>query len=491
MCKVLPDKNAILFNETKYSYSQLNKEVVTLCENLETIGCRRGSHLGTLFKNGPEFIVLMLAAARSDLILVPLNPSYPQKTINRLLEEMDVDFIFSFKNIQSKKRVEYGKLEICRSTILFFQVGLTEKKQYGHLSNGTPFILTATSGSTGNPKPIALSQEVKILRSEAACKLYGVTENDIILSATPLHHSLGMRLCLLPLLIGATSVILPKFSPQRLVDIIDKYLVSFSILVSSQLLSLSKFLQNSSSLLTSLRLVVSSSAPLDKETKLKLRTKFSFALHECYGTSELSIVSNINLSLPSMSVDSVGEVCEEVEVRIIDNSNETLPEGRLGEICCRSKLGFTGYYGLSEETDKSHTHDGFFRTGDIGMIKDNTLFFRGRIKDVIITGGMNIYPQDIEEVILDCPNVKECAALGIHNPRLGEILVTIIAPNEINEKFDILLLQRHCLKSLSDYQQPIQYYLIDTLPLNSIGKIDKPSLRSWCMEQKGLLPNRI
>jgi long-chain acyl-CoA synthetase len=198
-------------------------------------------------------------------------------------------------------------------------------------------------------------------------------------------------------------------------------------------------------------------------------------VHECYGASEVGIISNLSCQSSKNKLHTVGVAVSGAEIAIVDNSGNQLPTGEIGEITCKSKASFSGYYGNKDSTQKSLKND-YFYTGDMGYLdEDNHLIFSSRKKEIIITGGTNVYPADVEVVLNQHPLVKETSVVGVEDKKLGEKVVAFV----ISKKESVLTsrnLQRHCMHNLADYQKPLDYVFVSEFPRTALGKILKRKL---------------
>ena len=225
-----------------------------------------------------------------------------------------------------------------------------------------------------------MTQKTKLLRSYFTKKIYNLSSNSVIIASTPLYHSLALRLVLLPIIIGATSVILSGFSTKKWFGEVKKNNVTFSILVSSQLENLINYKKNIFDKLRNLKTIVSSSSKLNKLVRNKIE-KLKFPnIYEIYGTSEIAGVTNFKINKNNNKIDSVGKKCSYASIKIIDDKNNILKPGSIGEIICKTPLIFSGYLDKPNET-KSCFYGKYFKTGDMGyMDKDNYLYFASRKK---------------------------------------------------------------------------------------------------------------
>ncbi|HFD86547.1 MAG TPA: long-chain fatty acid--CoA ligase, partial [Gammaproteobacteria bacterium] len=350
-----------------------------------------------------------------------------------------------------------------------------------------PYILTMTSGSTGDPKPIGLTQATKFERAMSAIGLYQVSADDRILAATPLYHSLAERLALMAMISGATLVLKSRFSATQWMNTVREQRVSFTIAVSSQLKQVAGHLAcHQDDFSHTLRCVVSSSALLEPPVKAALIKRLDCDFHECYGASEIAIATNLSPGDAERKVSSVGRPIPGVEVMIVGDRDQPMEPGQVGEIVCRTPLSFSGYYQKHEKTVAAWWHE-YFRTGDLGKLdEEGFLYYIGRKKELIISGGINIYPSDIEAVIGDVAGVDEVAAFAMDDSALGEVVAVAVVPMA-GSKPALKALRLHCARNLSDYQIPRKILLVESLPRNSMGKVVRRDLKQLLVDEPGEL----
>jgi long-chain acyl-CoA synthetase len=502
----MPHKQSICCEDATLNYQALAELVGRWSRAMSICGVKHGDHIGVILPNSIEFVALMLVAADIGAVLVPLNPSLTPSAVHRAFAVADVKHVVSISNILRDLVDKNTGVDFSTITGLWLSIddvagldqaglnrgGLDEARSVrclAELLQGVALntassnvakeedalILTMTSGSTGDPKPIILTQRTKFNRAMAAIELYGISEQDVTLAATPLYHSLAERLVLIPLLTGGTSVVMSKFSASAWLNCVAEHAVTFTIAVSSQLKQIAQELDSDNADtydITSLRCIVSSSALLDHVVKAKLLAKFDCEFHECYGTSEIAIASNLDRWSAQVKLESVGTAAPGVEVKIIGKSSELILNGEVGEIVCKTPMLFGGYYKRPEQTQAAMWGE-YFRTGDLGRLdKDGYLYYLGRTKDIIISGGINIYPADIEAVVNAHASVLESAAFAFADERLGEVVAIAIVPVS-NAEFNLRQLRFHCCEHLSDFQQPRKFFVVDELPKNSMGKLMK------------------
>lgn len=480
-----PDKLALVVGNARYTYRDLLQEVDALADGLSIAGVRAGDHLGVLLPNCAEFVLTLLAGARLGVVIVPQSMGLGAEALAATFQAADVRHLIAWAGAISNlaglrlppggiRVVAGGVREGWTSVQALIDTGRATPGPVPVLPDDLPYLMVLTSGSTGQPKPILLSQRTKRLRAASAAELYGVTADDVTLAATPLYHSLAQRLVLMPLISGGTSIVMAHFTPASWIATVRQHGVTFSIAVSSQLRQILDTLIASGETLPSLRCLVSSSALLDDETKARLLAHLSCAFHECYGASEIAIATNLAPDAASRKLGSVGTAIPGTDVLILGENGQAVPPDTPGEIACRTPMLFSGYYAQPAATQAAMWGD-YFRTGDLGrMDSEGFLFFLGRIKDIIISGGINIYPKDIEDVVASHPAVKECAAIPLPDDQLGEVVGVVVACHAPAQPRD---LQRLCMQRLGDFQQPRRFFVVDALPRNAMGKLDKPALR--------------
>ncbi|MCG7563581.1 class I adenylate-forming enzyme family protein [Pseudoalteromonas sp. McH1-42] len=478
-----PDKTALVFEQQTLSYQALNAQVLKLCVHFDRLGLRPGQRVALFAPNGLEYPVVMLAAARLGLAIVPLPISLKGDALSVALKKTPVAAVIAWPSIG---RTLLADAVIDPTNLISLSQPVADEPCWHDIMseesvvqsvsapaqkidvNG-PYILTMTSGSTGQPKPIVLSQQCKISRAyDATINYYGLTPDEVVLVATPLYHSLAQRGVLMPLMLGATSVILPKFTLSKWLCAIETHQVSFLFAVSAQLESLLSSDEEAD--LSSLRCVVSSSAVLSAESKQALLRKLPCRFHECYGASEVGVVSDFCVSERRDKNGAVGEALPFVQVKILDQQGQAVDEGEVGEIACQTITGFSGYLKMPQQTQDAFDPQGYFLTGDLGYLDgDGFLYYVGRKKEVISSGGINIFPQDIEAVFRKHPKVVDCVAFGCADRQLGEyIKVVYEQQGDMDISRELRLL---CLSELTDYQQPRSLERISALPRTPMGKV--------------------
>ncbi len=431
-------KTALLFNDNIINYSELSKIVYKISSEIEIA---KSTHMAVLLDNSIEFVGLLIAAAKVGVTLVPFDKTTPKKQLEKLYIKININYQYSDKGIET----------------INSYCGIKNS-----LTNDLPYIVVSTSGSISEPKPIILTQNIKLKRIKIAQRTYKLDNNDIILVSTPMHHSLAQRGVLLGLTLGATVVLMDVFSPKQYLELIQKAQVTFSFAVSSQLENIVDIIEKYT--VKSIKKIVSSSYSIKPDIKNKLLNYFN--IYECYGTSEIGCVTQLEPKDLDKHLESVGKPIDGIDIKIIN----PLQQG-IGEIIVKSPWKFKKYYNMPQITSDSFL-DSYFKTGDLGVLRDGYLYYMGRTKDIIKTGGISVYPIDIERVLKDINGIDEIAVVGIDDSYFGEAVIAIFKGDA--KITDIVKIAK---QELLSYQQPLFYDKVDVLPKNSLGKLQKFKLR--------------
>lgn len=498
-----PDRTAIVCGDDVLTYN----EFASLCRRVAMVLHRRGVDVGDrillIAENSISFAAVLVATADLGAILVPVSTSLSLAAIVTAGQSVHARHIIADDRViaalQGEKQIGFGEGACLTLGKLQDQTHPSEGQMslmegvsalkavpeaFGLGHDALSYILTMTSGSTGAPKPILLTQGSKTARASALVALYGVDENDTVLAATPMYHSLAQRLVLTPLLVGGTSVIMGPFTPQNWLESVCSHHVSFTILVSSQIVAISRYIKENSNddldECQSLRVLVSSSAALKITDKAEALEVFECDIYECYGTSEIAIATSLKLSADQEVLGSVGFAAPGVGIQILSEEDEVCKSGEIGEIVCRTPMLFGGYYEQEAQTQAA-MYGEYFKTGDLGRIDaEGALHFCGRKKDIIIVGGINVYPSDIENVVLQMPGIFACAAFSMESNELGEVTAIAIVRDAMDETALVSArsVRRWCMGRLADFQFPHRIVFVEALPTNAMGKLMRGELSS-------------
>ncbi|HBH01505.1 MAG TPA: long-chain fatty acid--CoA ligase [Candidatus Rokubacteria bacterium] len=338
-------------------------------------------------------------------------------------------------------------------------------------------VILYTSGTTGRPKGVALSHANLASNARAAANLYELDRTAWALGVLPLSHSYGLTVMNAGNILGTRAVLLRWFNPEGVLEAIARFRVQSMSAVPTMLVYLLHYPDADRFDTSSMRLWGSGAAPLPLEIVEPFEKKFGGRILEGYGLTEASPVVSAHRLSGVRKLGSVGLPIPGVEVRIHDDDDRALPAGELGEVCVRGPNIMLGYYGLPEETTRT-LRGGWLHTGDVGRLDvDGFLYIVERKKDLIIRGGFNIYPREVEEVLYAHPRVAEAAVVGMRDPLMGEDVLAFVAlkPGAAATADEILAF---CQERLAKYKCPKQVRFVDALPKNPVGKILRKELRA-------------
>lgn len=476
-------KTAIVDSDgTNWSYGLLLRKIEEIIDLLRyDLRLSHVTRIGIAVEDSALSIAFIFATSALNLEIITLNPKLKSEQILRLLNEVKCDYLITNTNLNLSNAEIVGQF----GDLTFINFGDEGSKYVSSNFNygAETFIVTASSGSTGDPKPIALSQETKFRRMLQSASLYSLTESDVIINASPFFHSMGQRLTFLPLLLGGTLVLLPRFNADRWLESVKKNSVTFTICVSTHLHALTPHLLRAKSGDLPIRQIVSSSAALNLTSKNALFQSEVFLFNEQYGATEVATATNLNSGDFQKSPLSVGNACREaqIEIRTADGAKQEIYG--TGEIHVRSSLAYEGYV-FNGELKEFNKEIEFFPTGDLGKLDEfGFLYFLGRKKEVINVGGQNVYPLDVEKVMLECADVDECLVVPAPDEYFGEIPVALIVTR--SEK-NLVLSQIRNLAAvqLASFQQPMHYEFVDAIPKLPSGKVNRILLMEYAASLK-------
>lgn len=493
VAKNYPNKLAFISHTKKITFLELKKKVENLAISLKNNGIKSQQKIGILSNNSIDYIIVELACAVIDVVLVPISVSMAKKDIIKQIKFTDVKYIFLWHSVYHDLQKSLLKLKIKKNNITTIGKKIKNVNFLDELINtknkiinkiktknktgSNPFLIILTSGSTSNPKAIVFSQKTKLLRGFSAAELYNIKKSDKLILGTPIKQSISQRFIHLSIILGCTTVVMENFSVNLWLDLVKKHKITFSILVASQIKNISKYLKIKDPRLRTLKKLVSCCAELDTQTKnIIIKKKICRDFYDTYGATEVGTVTNLNLSKLSSKKNSLGPSIKNVNIKILDkNNNEIKEKNKEGVIACKSKFIFSYY--LKSDLKNKNTFKEYFKTGDIGYL-DNAgmLHLTGREKEIIIVGGVNVFPKDIERVLDSNSIIKKSSVIGLKDKRLGEGIIAFIILRK-KKKFNLFEMKKFCVKNLSDYQQPHKFIILKKFPLGGYGKISKYKLK--------------
>jgi len=479
------DKVLLTTEEDKqYTFSEIDQTSAQIANYLIELGAKVGDRISTQIEKSPEGLCLYFACLRAGLIYHPLNTAYSRSELEYFFGNAEpFAIVCDEKNVAL---IESSLTPPLTPTILTLngngQGSLTKNssrcaKAFAVVPRAENDFATLlySSGTTGVPKGIMLTHGNLLSSAKSLVEAWGFTSDDCLLHCLPTFHVHGLFISLgCILLSGASLRWLSAFNTKNVI----KYLPESTVMMGvptyyTRLLDDERFTRQVSE---NIRLYVSGSAPLKEDTFALFEQRTGHRILERYGMTE----TNVNTSNPldgERKAGTVGLPLPGVEVRIVDDSGKTLATGEIGNIQVHGPNVFPGYWHLPEKTAESFTDEHYFDTGDKGLIdSDGYVSIVGRSKDLIISGGLNIYPKEVEIVIDELDGVKESTVIGVPHSDFGEAVVAIIVEEQKNT-LEEEQIRTNMKGKIANFKIPKRVIFIEELPRNTMGKVQKNILR--------------
>ncbi|MCB1191323.1 MAG: long-chain-fatty-acid--CoA ligase [Leptospiraceae bacterium] len=492
------NKTYLIFMEKETSYSQMNewcKQLGNVLENKTKFDYQQ--KVGIFLPNSLEFVISFFGIMYAGGTSLPYNTLLKSEELEYQINHSDVKVLIT--NSASYKVIKPIRKNLSQlETIIFVDdakdikddsdlqfwdevnaAGKDLPKGYTKLTQNTIAGMLYTSGTTGKPKGCMLTHENYIHDLKMVVPRIELTSEDTNLCIMPLFHVNGQVASLLSTMItGGTLVLEEMFKPRTLIPTLKKYKCASFSAVPAMYNYLSEMAEyKNGEDLSFLKACICGAAPMPVEVFNKFESKFKGKIIEGYGLSEGTCVSSINPLHGDRKIGSIGTNLEGQEMVIMDDAGNVLSDGTIGEICVKGKNVMIGYY-KDEESTKNTIVDGWLHTGDMGYRdRDGYFFITGRKKEMIIRGGENIYPKEIEEALYEHDSVLECAVIGLPDKKYGEQVVAVIRLKEgKNETANTI--KQHLRQKIANFKMPNKYEFVLELPKTSTGKIQKLKLRS-------------
>jgi long-chain acyl-CoA synthetase len=478
-----PGHAALRMDDLVLSYAELREAAGRMSALLGSFGVGPGDRVGLMLPNVPAFPIAFYGALAAGAVVVPMNPLLKSREVSYYLGDSGARAVVAWHAAAgeaAKGAADAGAQMIAAETPdlsgLLADVGAAASSS-GRGDDDDAVILY-TSGTTGRPKGAELTHAGLVANAEISAQtLFDVGPGDVIMGCLPLFHVFGLTCGLnVSVASAATLTLLPRFDPARALDIIQRDRVTIFEGVPTMYAAMLHLPDADPAQAATLQLCASGGAALPVEILRGFEEKFGCIILEGYGLSETSPVASFNHPDAERKPGSIGTPIEGVEMRLIDDNWNTVPDGEIGEIAIRGHNVMKGYWNKPEATAET-MRDGWFRTGDMARVdSDGYYYIVDRKKDLIIRGGYNVYPREIEEVLHEHPAVAEVAVIGIPHPSLGEEVGAAVAlkpgasatPEE---------LQAFAKERVAAYKYPRRVWLVDALPKGPTAKILRREVR--------------
>lgn len=499
--QVKAEKPAYYFMDKGTSYGELDASVTMFADQLHKLGISKGDHVALLIGNSPHFIIGMYAALRVGATVIPVNPIYTPDEIGFIMNNGDVKAIIALDllvpllekmnpvlstvehMIICETGADQGGMDISQLSIYPKMKSFTQLVSSGDSQFSGPVLdeedvalILYTSGTTGKPKGAMLTHRNLYSNAKDVSDYLKINEDDHVVTTLPMFHVFCMTVALnAPLMSGGTLLIVPKFSPKEVFRLIKKYEATVFAGVPTMFNFLYQYPDVDPKELSSLRLCISGGSAMPVAILKAFEQKFNVFISEGYGLSEASPVTCFNPLDRPRKAGSIGTSIIHVENKVVDELGEEVPVGQVGELIVRGPNVMKGYYKLPEETAAT-LKDGWLYTGDLAKMDEEGYFFIvDRKKELIIVGGFNVYPREVEEVLFNHPDIIEAATIGVPDPNQGEVVHCFVVTKNADLSEDDII--AYCAEHLAKYKVPKQIEFLSELPKNTTGKILRRSLK--------------
>ena len=469
---------------TTFTHGQFLQQAAQYAHVLTDFGLRPGDRVAVQIKKSPQSLAIYAACVQAGLIFLPLNTAYTASELSYFIEDSGARVIICDpKSQESLAMIAQGtgaRLETMDAAGQgsFAQKAAPHPLQFATVPRDAEDLAAFlyTSGTTGRSKGAMLTQNNLLSNAEVLTRHWAFSASDVLLHALPIFHTHGLFVATnIALLSGCKILFLPKFDQEAMIALMPQATCMMGVpTFYTRLLDDPRF---DSALSQHMRLFISGSAPLLAETHELFEQRSGHRILERYGMTETNM-STSNPYKGERRAGTVGFPLPGIELKITDSTTgKTLAQGDIGEIEVRGPNVFKGYWNMPEKTAEELRGDGFFITGDLGMVDaDGYVHIVGRNKDLIISGGFNIYPKEIETVLDAQEGVLESAVIGVPHPDFGETVLALLVPSSERTP-DLDAIQSHISEHLARFKLPKKLIVLSQLPRNTMGKVQKNALR--------------
>jgi long-chain acyl-CoA synthetase len=490
----LANKTALICGDTLLSYREFNEQTTRLALGLQAKGIRKGDRVVLHMNNTVELSLAYFGCFKAGAIAVPINSRLKTDEIEYMLRHCEARMYIGEPDLYQLAEPTRGS---CPHVAHFFVTA------EGEASDATPCFRDLLNGPAGGSLPAVADSDVAVIiySSGTTARPKGVThthaslrncglvtsqmgfrEGDTFALFTPMSHASGLGCVLIPgVLIGMTLALIPAFDPRAVLRVVERHRCTLIGGLPAALQILVREQSSSTFNVESLRFCLGGGDSVAVSLQTEFQDAFGVPIQEAIGMTE-AYMTCFNRS-DRIKTGSVGQAVEGVEIRILDEHGRDLPLGEAGEMVIRHPGTAAGYWNDPEGTSAA-IRDGWLYTGDLAF-KDNDGFywFAGRKKEIIIRGGSNISPQEVEEVLLKHPAVFQAGVVGTPDPTWGESIVAFVRPHDGASRGEQELIE-FAKQHLADYKTPEQIHFIDEMPLGLTGKVHRKTLKEMAMEQQ-------
>jgi len=477
------DKTFVLFKEEEVSFKQLADRMNRVANGLAKLGLGKGDKVALLLPNCLEFLYGFFGIMRLGALIVPINPLLKEGEISYIVDNSDATALITCERFLERVlaiRDKCPKLKTVISTgeapdivPLETLLGADEPEDLPSVTEDDEAAIVYTSGTTGRPKGAVLTHKNYVSDAEMLLKAVKIYPEERFMCILPLFHvNAQVVTTLCPLHAGASMILMEGFVPRSFLPALAKYKATTFSAVPTVFAVLNSFPDAEQYDLSNLRFCISGAAPLPVEVVEEFERKYKALIVEGYGLTEGTCASSVTRLTGERKIGSIGPPLEGQPVKIFDDNDNELPPRTVGEIVVKGPNVMKGYYKNPEATAEA-LRNGWLHTGDLGYLdEEGYLYIVDRKKEMIIRGGQNVYPKEIEEVVYRHPAVLEAAIVGLPDKVWGEEIAAfvVLKPGETMKRRDLIV---YCKQNIAGYKCPRKVFFVDQLPKTATGKIQK------------------
>jgi len=478
-----PERPALRLDDTAITYAELDEATARLAGLLLARGLEPGDRVGIMLPNVPEFAVAYYGVLRAGGVVVPMNVLLKQREVAFYLGDAQAKLVFAWhamaqETIEGAAQAGAECLVVEPSEFARLLATTQPASEIAERAAGDTAVILYTSGTTGRPKGAQLTHANLSVNADVSRALFSLQAEDVVLGALPLFHAFGQTCGLnTAVAAGASLALIPRFDPGHALEVIERRRVTVFEGVPTMYAALLHHPERDRFDVGALRMCVSGGAALAVELLREFERTFGCVILEGYGLSETSPVACFNHPDRERKPGSIGTPIEGVEMKLVDLQRRDSAPGEVGEIAIRGHNVMTGYWNRPEATAEAIDPDGWFYSGDMARLDgDGFYFIVDRKKELIIRGGYNVYPREIEEVLYEHPAVREAAVIGVPHADLGEEVAAAVAVREGMHVTESEI--REFVKTnVAAYKYPRQVWFVDELPKGPTGKVLKREIQ--------------
>jgi len=519
-------EEAMVFNEKRMTYHEMGRRVTDFAKGLLKLGVKKGDKIGIWLSNRPEWAIAEFAVAKVGAVMVPLSTRFRAFDIEYILKQSDsttlimIDFFLKNNYLEvideicpELRSAKPGELKSKKLPLLRNIICLTEKqcpgmfkfqdlmegendplldsllkKMQASLISSDVINIPYTSGTTGFPKGVMTTHEQYLGEILVFRDRLTISEKDRFLALPPFFANFGNYFgILLPVLVGGCSAPVEFFDPEECLRLIEKEKITHFTGTPTMYLDILNHPKFTKYNLSSLRTGMTGASPASVQMIEDVRSKMGIkTLCNGYGMTENSGATTMTCGADSAEVmaQTTGKPLPGVEIKVVDlKTNGDLPKNRVGELCTRGWIVMKGYYKMGDETAKCFDENGWFHTTDLGYIDDEDNFvITGRIKDMFISGGTNVYPAEVENFLYTFPKIHQVAVVGVPDERMGErgMAFVILKESQTCSEKEVL---DFCKDKIANYKIPKYIKFVNEIPMAGVGKVQKFKLQESALEE--------